>query len=100
MSRAGPGRYTDDAVLTVAVASAILHGRDYGSSMREWRWRYVRSIWLVREEKVCNVGHRSVPSADAFARSLGLRLAPRPQHPSALLRDAQPLADRSPSKRP
>lgn len=27
--------FTDDTVLTVALAEAILHGRDYGRSMKE-----------------------------------------------------------------
>jgi len=32
--------FTDDTVLTVAVASAILHGSDYASSIRKWGRRY------------------------------------------------------------
>lgn len=32
--------YTDDSVMTVAIADAILHGRDYGVSMRDWGHRY------------------------------------------------------------
>jgi len=32
--------FTDDTVLTVAVASAILHGHDYASSIRRWGRRY------------------------------------------------------------
>jgi len=36
-----PGsRFTDDTVLTVAVASAVLGGTDYGSSLRAWGRRY------------------------------------------------------------
>src|SRR5215472_1964059 len=49
--------FTDDTVLTVAVASAILHGRDYGSSIREWGRRYPHAgygawfrDWLLRDE--------------------------------------------------
>lgn len=49
--------FTDDTVLTVAVASAILHGRDYGSSIREWGRRYPNAgyglwflDWLLRDE--------------------------------------------------
>ncbi|HNV01720.1 MAG TPA: ADP-ribosylglycohydrolase family protein [Vicinamibacterales bacterium] len=33
-------RFTDDSVLTIAVASAILHDEDYGSSIRKWARRY------------------------------------------------------------
>ena len=32
--------YTDDSVLTVAVADAILHKSDYGATIREWALRY------------------------------------------------------------
>lgn len=32
--------FTDDTVLTVAVASAILHGRDFESELRAWGERY------------------------------------------------------------
>ncbi|MCA1790444.1 MAG: ADP-ribosylglycohydrolase family protein, partial [Thioalkalivibrio sp.] len=36
-----PGsRFTDDTVLTVAVASAVLTGTDYGTSLRAWGRRY------------------------------------------------------------
>jgi ADP-ribosylglycohydrolase len=36
-----PGsRYTDDTVLTVAVASAIREGVEYGTSLRQWGRRY------------------------------------------------------------
>jgi len=36
-----PGsRFTDDTVLTVGVASAVLSGTDYGSSLRAWGRRY------------------------------------------------------------
>jgi len=47
--------FTDDTVLTVA--SAILHGRDYGSSIREWGRPYPDAgyglwflDWLLRNE--------------------------------------------------
>ncbi|MGI6224375.1 MAG: ADP-ribosylglycohydrolase family protein [Prevotella sp.] len=32
--------YTDDTVMTMAIADAILHGKDYGQTMREWGQRY------------------------------------------------------------
>ncbi|MCS6926056.1 MAG: ADP-ribosylglycohydrolase family protein [Candidatus Binatia bacterium] len=32
--------FTDDTVLTVAIASAILHGEDYASALRRWGRRY------------------------------------------------------------
>ena len=36
-----PGcRFTDDTVLTVALADAILHGKDYGRTMKEYYRRY------------------------------------------------------------
>lgn len=33
-------RFTDDSVLTIAIASAILHGEEYGPSLRTWARRY------------------------------------------------------------
>ena len=49
--------FTDDTVLTVAVASAILHGSDYASSIRQWGRRYPHAgygawfrDWLLRDE--------------------------------------------------
>ncbi len=32
--------YTDDSILTIAVADAILHKADYGKTIREWALRY------------------------------------------------------------
>ncbi len=32
--------FTDDTVLTVAIASAIIQGKDYGSAIRQWGRRY------------------------------------------------------------
>ena len=33
-------RFTDDTVLTIAVADVILHGGDYGAGLRDYYWRY------------------------------------------------------------
>ena len=33
-------RFTDDTVMTVAIAEAILHGSEYGSALRHWGRRY------------------------------------------------------------
>ena len=39
-----PGcRFTDDTVLTVALAEAIFHGKDYGRTMKEYYRRYPRA---------------------------------------------------------
>jgi ADP-ribosylglycohydrolase len=50
-------RFTDDTVLTVAVASAIREGSDYGASIRRWGRRYPHAgyggwfrDWLFRED--------------------------------------------------
>jgi len=32
--------YTDDTICTIAVADAVLHGKDYGQSLKEWCRRY------------------------------------------------------------
>ena len=49
--------FTDDTVLTVAIASAIREGRDFGSSLRRWGRRYPYAgyggwfrDWLFRED--------------------------------------------------
>lgn len=50
-------RFTDDTVLTVAVAQAILHGLDYATTLRDFGRRYPRAgyggrflQWLANEE--------------------------------------------------
>lgn len=49
-------RFTDDSVLTVAIASAIREGTDYSTSLRAWGRRYPRAgyggqfrEWLLQE---------------------------------------------------
>jgi ADP-ribosylglycohydrolase len=49
--------FTDDTVLTVAVASAILQGGDFGTSIRQWGRRYPHAgyggwfrDWLFRDD--------------------------------------------------
>lgn len=54
----GPGStFTDDTVLTVAVADAVSHGTDYASSLRRWGRRYPHAgyggwfrDWLFRDD--------------------------------------------------
>ena len=48
--------FTDDSVLTIAVADACLHDKDYGASLRLWGMRYPRAgygarfaMWLQSE---------------------------------------------------
>lgn len=50
-------RFTDDTVLTVAVAKAVREGGDFGASIRSWGRRYPRAgygglfrDWLFRED--------------------------------------------------
>ena len=39
-------RFTDDTVLTVAVADVLLHGRDLTGALKEYYWRYPRRrLW-------------------------------------------------------
>ncbi len=53
-----PGsRFTDDTVLTIAVASAIREGVEFGDAIRRWGWRYPNAgyggrfhDWLFRED--------------------------------------------------
>jgi ADP-ribosylglycohydrolase len=49
-------RVTDDSVLTLAVAEAILDGEPYGPALRRWGWRYPSAgygsrfvMWLMDE---------------------------------------------------
>ena len=38
-------RFTDDSIMTVAIADALMHGKDIQSSMLEWGHRYPNGGW-------------------------------------------------------
>ncbi|MBQ9127620.1 MAG: ADP-ribosylglycohydrolase family protein, partial [Thermoguttaceae bacterium] len=67
-------RFTDDSVLTVATADAILNGGDYGASYRRWGrlfpnagygGRFVR--WLATDD---------APPYDSFGNGSAMRVGP------------------------
>lgn len=66
-------RFTDDTVLTIAVAQAILDGEDYGSSLRKWGRRYPNAgyggwfrHWLQAED---------APAYHSFGNGSAMRVA-------------------------
>ena len=66
-------RFTDDTVLTVAVASAIREGEDFGASIRRWGRRYPHAGyggwfrgWLFRED---------APPYNSFGNGSAMRVA-------------------------
>ena len=38
-------KFTDDSIMTVAIADALMHGKDFQSSMLEWGHRYPNGGW-------------------------------------------------------
>ncbi len=66
-------RFTDDTVLTVAVASAVLSGADYGSSLRAWGRRYPGAgyggwfrRWLLQDD---------APAYNSFGNGSAMRVS-------------------------
>ena len=66
-------RFTDDTVLTVAVASAMLNGADYGTCLREWGRRYPAAgygsgfrRWLFRDD---------APAYNSFGNGSAMRVS-------------------------
>ncbi len=67
-------RFTDDTVLTVAVASAIRQSRDFAASLRRWGRRYPDAgyggwfhDWLFRD---------NAPPYNSFGNGSAMRVAP------------------------
>ncbi|MFO8003548.1 ADP-ribosylglycohydrolase family protein [Thioalkalivibrio sp.] len=66
-------RFTDDTVLTVAVASAVLSGTDYGSALRGWGRRYPEAgyggwfrRWLFQDD---------APAYSSFGNGSAMRVS-------------------------
>jgi ADP-ribosylglycohydrolase len=66
-------RFTDDTVLTVAVASAVLSRTDYGTCLREWGRRYPAAgygsgfrRWLFRDD---------APAYNSFGNGSAMRVS-------------------------
>lgn len=103
-------RFTDDTVMTVAVAHALLDGRDYAEAMREYGMRYPFagygmqfSRWLVDERmgpygsygnggamRVSPVAY-AAPSIDAVLEEAARSAAPTHNHPEGV-KGAQAIA--------
>ena len=67
-------RFTDDTVLTIAVACAIREGTDFGTSIRRWGRRYPNAgyggwfrDWLYRD---------NAPPYNSFGNGSAMRVAP------------------------
>nr|WP_296748755.1 ADP-ribosylglycohydrolase family protein [Thioalkalivibrio sp.] len=69
-----PGsRFTDDTVLTVAVASAVMAGTDYADSLRKWGRRYPRAGyggWFYRW-----LFEADAPAYNSFGNGSAMRVA-------------------------
>ena len=68
------GVFTDDTVLTAAIADAILDGKDYGANLREWGARYPSAgyghgfyTWLT---------HPGRARRDSFGNGSAMRVSP------------------------
>ena len=66
--------YTDDTVLTVAIADALLHNRDFGEAIFEWANKFPHAGFGERFRKFKR-GVKSV-SNDSIANGSGMRVSP------------------------
>lgn len=74
--------FTDDTVLTVAVADALLHGRDYGEAIFDWARRYPNAGFGRRFLKLMK-GKEGI-STDSFGNGGGMRVSPIGFHAKTL----------------
>lgn len=84
--------FTDDTVLTMAVADAILHGRDFGEAIFDWARRYPNAGFGRRFLKLLK-GEEGV-STDSFGNGGGMRVSPIGFH-AKTLEEALELAKQS-----
>ena len=66
--------YTDDTVLTVAIADALLHGKDFGEAIFEWARKYPNAGFGERFRKLKR-GVKTVTN-DSLANGSGMRVSP------------------------
>ena len=66
------GRFTDDSVLTVAIADALLTGRSYRDAVRDWGRRYPRASYgsAFFDMRVCRTPRRSACASRRSARAM------------------------------
>ncbi len=74
--------YTDDTVLTVAVADSILHGRGFKESICDWAKRYPNAGFGARFRKWMR-GVKDVPN-DSIGNGSGMRVSPIGFHAKSL----------------
>lgn len=65
---------TDDSVMTVAIADALLHGKDYMESMLEWGGKYPKAGYGNRFKQLLK-GKKGLPT-DSIANGSGMRVSP------------------------
>ena len=73
---------TDDSVMTVAIADALLHGKDYMESMLEWGGKYPKAGYGNRFKQLLK-GKKGLPT-DSIANGSGMRVSPIGFHAKTL----------------
>lgn len=66
--------FTDDSVLTVAVASALLHGRSYTTELRAWGLRYPNAGYGYRFQHW--LADPALGPGDSFGNGSAMRVSP------------------------
>ena len=93
--------FTDDTICTVAVADALLKGRDFGESIHEWCRRYphpmggVNGFFLSIGRRRCSVPHSSsawTRRPPALATALGMPAAVSAEAISIVPRSTPPCS--------
>lgn len=74
--------FTDDTVLTVAVADALLHGRDYGEAIFDWARKYPNAGFGKRFRKLIR-GVKGI-ATDSIGNGGGMRVSPIGFHAETL----------------
>ena len=84
--------FTDDTVLTVAVADALQHDRDFGEAIFEWARKYPNAGFGARFRKLMK-GKKDIPT-DSIGNGSGMRVSPIGFHAKTLY-EALDLAKQS-----
>lgn len=84
--------FTDDTVLTVAVADALLHNRDFGEAIFEWARKYPNAGFGMRFRQLMK-GKKGI-STDSLGNGGGMRVSPIGFH-AKTLEEALELARQS-----
>lgn len=84
--------FTDDTVLTVAVADALLHDRDFGEAIFDWARKYPNAGFGMRFRQLMK-GKKGI-STDSLGNGGGMRVSPIGFH-AKTLEEALELARQS-----